>query len=81
MKLSLYVQYRENLPNKLHVLQPNSQRKNRPERLRRTHIDEHIVLHVQYDMRTVRHDFGVQNSGGSDTFGNHSPVVGVELRR
>lgn len=50
-------------------------------RVRGTRPDERVVLHVQHDMRSVRHDFGVQDSGRAAPVGHRSPVVGNELRR
>lgn len=49
--------------------------------MRRTCSDERVVLHVQHDMRSVQHDFSLQDSRDPAPFSLRSPVVGRELRQ
>lgn len=63
------------------VRETDARRDTGSRRLRGTRPVKRVVLHVQHDMRSVRHDFGVQDSRGTATVGHRAPVVGVELRR
>lgn len=79
--LFFFLTPRRDSPGGRRLRRSNGNRENRERRVRGTRADQRVVLHVQHDMRPVRHDLGVQGPGDPGTVGRRPPVVGAELRR
>lgn len=60
MEVVFFSENSRDSPNRRGVSKTNEKCENSKQSLRRTRPSQHIVLHVQYNMRFIRHNFGIQ---------------------